>query len=198
MHADTFHPTLLSAALPAQRDNAIVRGLFIAFAGSLLLTLSAKLQVPFWPVPMTMQPLVVLMIGAAFGPRLGMATVALYLLEGAAGLPVFAGTPEKGIGLAYMAGPTGGYLLGFLLSAGLVGHLAQRGWDRHVLTTVASMVFGMLVIYGLGVSYLASLIGLEKALMFGMVPFLAGDAVKIILAAAILPGAWKLLARLRR
>ena len=109
-------------------------GLVAAVVGGVcLLTLSAKLQVPFYPVPMTMQTLVVLMIGMAYGRVLGTATVAAYLLAGAAGLPVFAGTPERGIGLAYMMGPTGGYLVGFLVSAWLMGALAERGWSSSFL-----------------------------------------------------------------
>ncbi|GAB6053787.1 biotin transporter BioY [Magnetospira thiophila] len=197
MRAEALHPTLLSAAFPLQRQNALLRGLFLAFVGSLLLTLSAKVQVPFWPVPMTMQTFMVLLIGASFGPRLGVATIGLYLLEGALGLPVFAGTPEKGIGLAYMTGPTGGYLLGFVLSAATVGLLAQRGWDRSFLGTLATMTIGTAIILLCGVTWLSSLIGFEKALQFGLTPFLLGAAAKIALAAVVLPGAWRLLARLR-
>src|SRR5256885_9623717 len=116
-------PTFIAAMWPA-RTSAGLRFAALAVLGSLALTLSAKLQVPFYPVPMTMQSLVVLLIGLAFGWRLGTATVLLYLAEGLAGLPVFAGTPEKGIGLAYMMGPTGGYLVGFVLAAAFLGWLA--------------------------------------------------------------------------
>ena len=130
-------------------------------------------------------------IGAAFGWRLGMATVALYLLEGALGLPVFTGTPEKGIGLAYMAGPTGGYLAGFVLAAGVTGWLAERGFDRNVVTMVLAMTAGTIVLYAMGVGWLSYLIGVEKALVFGLYPFVLGDAVKIVLAALIFPAAWK-------
>ena len=108
----TLSPTLAGTLLGNNGKLDLMRAVLLAVAGSLLLWASAKISVPFWPVPMTMQPFVVLGLGAAFGWRLGMATVALYLLEGALGLPVFQGTPEKGIGLAYMAGPTGGYLAG--------------------------------------------------------------------------------------
>ena len=114
----------------------------LAIAGTALLTLSAKIQVPFYPVPMTMQTFAIVVIAMAFGWKLGAATVVLYLLEGAFGLPVFAGTPAKGIGIAYMTGPTGGYLVGFFLAAGLTGWLAQRGWDRNVVTTLAAKVAG--------------------------------------------------------
>ena len=121
----TSRPTLAETAWHG--GNATVRNVTLAVLGSLALWLSAKIQVPFYPVSMTMQTFVVLAVGMAFGWRLGATTVLLYLVEGAAGLPVFAGTPEKGIGLAYMAGPTGGYLVGFVLAAAAVGALAQRG-----------------------------------------------------------------------
>ena len=114
-------PTLISTLWPAGEKTGALRLVLLAVVGSILLTISAKVQVPFWPVPMTMQTFVVLAIGMAYGPALGMATVALYLAQGAFGLPVFAGTPEKGIGLAYMAGPTGGYLAGFVAAALLTG-----------------------------------------------------------------------------
>ncbi|MDH5749223.1 MAG: biotin transporter BioY, partial [Rhodospirillales bacterium] len=117
----TTQPTLIAALWPARKRLGVYRQGALAVAGSLLLILSAKISIPFWPVPMTMQTFAVLVIGMAYGPRLGLATVLLYLAEGAFGMPVFAGTPEKGIGLAYMMGPTGGYLVGFAVSAFLVG-----------------------------------------------------------------------------
>src|SRR5690349_15200312 len=128
-------PTLIDALWPAGA-TPVIRWAVLALAGSLLLTASAKAQVPMWPVPMTMQSFVVLVIGMAYGARLAGATVALYLLEGALGLPVFAGTPEKGIGLAYMAGPTGGYLAGFAVAAVAMGWLAERGWDRGLALSI--------------------------------------------------------------
>ncbi len=195
MRAEAAHTTLLVAAWPSFQQNRLIKGLLLAFAGSLLLAMSAKLQIPFWPVPMTMQTFVVLLIGAAFGPRLGVATIALYLLEGAAGLPVFAGTPEKGIGLAYMMGPTGGYLVGYLGAAWIVGTLAQRGWDRTVPTTLAAMLLGTLTLYVPGIIWLTHLIGFEKAIQFGVTPFLFAAAFKIALAAAVLPMVWKVVSR---
>ncbi|MGB7205231.1 MAG: biotin transporter BioY [Anderseniella sp.] len=191
----TLSPTLAGTLLGNNGKLDLMRAVLLAVAGSLLLWASAKISVPFWPVPMTMQPFVVLGLGAAFGWRLGMATVALYLLEGALGLPVFQGTPEKGIGLAYMAGPTGGYLAGFLVAAGVTGWLAERGFDRNVLTMTLAMLAGMSIIYLLGVGYLASLIGLDKALTFGLYPFVIGDIAKIILAAIVFPATWKWLNR---
>ena len=177
-------------------DQALPRKVILAIAGSLALWASAKLQVPFYPVPMTMQTFVVLVIGMAYGWRLGAATVLLYLAEGAAGLPVFAGTPEKGIGLAYMVGPTGGYLLGFVLSAALVGWLAQRGWGRNLATTFAAMALGTAMILGLGVLWLGAVLGWDKPILeFGLYPFLPGAAFKIALAAVVLPLAWRADAR---
>lgn len=181
--------TLLADALI---PHSLVRNVLLAIAGSLALWISAKVHVPFYPVPMTMQTFVVLVIGAAFGWRLGAATVALYLAEGMAGLPVFSGTPERGIGLAYMAGPTGGYLAGFLLAAAVVGLLAERGWDRRVLPTLAAMTLGTSIIFVCGVLWLGTVIGWDKPVLeLGVWPFLPGELFKIALAAAVLPLAWR-------
>ncbi len=195
-HDNTVHPTLIGSAWPGAAGSWLGMAV-LAVAGTVLLTVSAKIQVPFYPVPMTMQTFAVLVIGMAYGWKLGGATVALYLAEGAAGLPVFAGTPEKGIGLAYMAGPTGGYLVGFVLAAGIAGWLGEKGWDRSVPMTLAAMVIGTVIIFVPGYAWLALLIGQEKAWAFGVLPFLWGEVFKIALAAAVLPGAWKLIARFR-
>ena len=183
--------TLGARILPDGSISPTARAVILAIAGSLLLTISAKIQVPFWPVPMTMQTFAVLVIGMAYGARLGAATIGLYLAQGAVGLPVFA----SGGGLAYMAGPTGGYLLGFLIAAFVVGLLAQRGWDRKVLATLAAMVLGTVIIFIPGVAWLATIIGFEKAVAGGLTPFLAGEVFKIGLAAALLPATWKLVGR---
>ncbi len=174
-------------------ENTLARNVALAVAGSAALWISAKIQVPFYPVPITMQTFVVLAIGMAFGMRLGAATLALYLVEGLFGLPVFAGTPEKGVGLAYMVGPTGGYLLGYLVAAGVVGFLAERGFGRNFLTTAATMLVGSAIIYALGLAWLGSVVGWDKpVLAWGMTPFLLGDAAKLILAALLMPAIWKL------
>ena len=189
--------TLATALLPL--DNALLRNLMLAVAGSLLLWISAKISIPFWPVPLTMQTLVVLMIGMAFGARLGVATVALYLLEGAAGLPIFSGTPEKGIGLAYMMSTTGGYLFGFVVAAGAVGFLAERGWDRNLSTTALAMLIGTVLIYIPGVLWLGMVLGWDKPILsWGLTPFLAGDALKLVIAAVLMPSLWRLLSALKR
>ncbi len=175
-------------------DKTLTRNITLAVLGSTALWISAKISVPFWPVPLTMQTLVVLMIGMAFGSRLGMATVFLYLAEGAAGLPVFSGTPEKGVGLAYMMGTTGGYLFGFILAAGIIGYLAERGWDRTPEMTAVAMLIGNIVIYILGLLWLGSVVGWDKPIFaWGLTPFLAGDALKLVLAAVLMPTLWKLL-----
>jgi biotin transport system substrate-specific component len=152
-------------------------------AGSSLLWVSAKVQVPLFPVPITMQTYVVLTLGALLGWRLGGATILAYLAEGALGLPVFAGTPANGLGLIYMAGPTGGYLAGYVAAVLVVGALAERGWTRTLYGTAATMLIGEVAILGLGSGWLVALFGWDKALAFGVGPFLYGDALKIVLAA---------------
>jgi biotin transport system substrate-specific component len=191
--------TLMAALWPAaeQPELGALRAVALAAIGSLLLTISAKVQVPFWPVPMTMQTFAVVVIGMAYGSRLGAATVLLYLVEGAAGLPVFAGTPERGIGLAYMAGPTGGYLVGFFLAAVLCGWLAERNWDRRLVPALGAMLLGHAVIFLFGLGWLAALIGAQKAIAVGFTPFLLGTVVKVALAAAVLWAAWLGLERRR-
>ena len=163
-----------------------------AVLGSLLLAASAKVQVPFWPVPMTMQSMVVILLGMAYGSRLATATVLLYLAEGLAGLPVFAGA---GAGPAYMAGPTAGYLLGFVLAAGVTGWLAERGWDRSPVKAVAALAIGHALLFVPGVAWMAVLFGGEKAVALGLTPFLAATVLKTALGAAIMQAAWKVVAR---
>ena len=165
-----------------------LRTILLALAGSALLAISAKIQLPFTPVPITMQTFAVLVIGITYGSRLGAATVVLYLAEGAAGLPVFAG----GGGIAYLAGPTAGYLFGFVIAAALVGRLAEYGWDRKVSTTAIAMLLGNLAIYMPGLLWLGTVVGYGKVFAVGMLPFLPGDALKLALAAAILPAVWRL------
>jgi biotin transport system substrate-specific component len=180
---------LVDAVWEPQRMQAVVRLAFLALAGSLFMAVCARIQVPMWPVPISMQTFGVLLIGMTFGPRLGAATMVLYLAKGAMGLPVFAG----GGGLAYFAGPTAGYLLGFPLAAFAVGWLAQQGWGRQAGRVFLAMLTGTAVVYLTGAGWLALLIGADKALMAGVMPFLIGDAIKAMLAAALLPLAWNLI-----
>jgi biotin transport system substrate-specific component len=168
---------------------ALARGGILVVSGSLLLTLSAKINVPLPYVPMTMQTLVVMMIGAAYGARLGVATVLAYLAQGAMGLPVFAG-PIGGIG--YMLGGTGGYLAGFPIAALLVAWLCERGWDRSVIRVAAAMTIGHIVVVGAGFAWLAFglNLGVEKAWVVGVVPFIAGSIVKSLFGGFLLPAIW--------
>ena len=185
--------TLLTA-LDSGRSHALARKLALAFAASLLLTLSAKISVPFFPVPMTMQTFVVVGIGLAMGPVWGVTAVAMYLAQGALGLPVFAGTPEKGIGLAYMAGPTGGYLAGYLLAAFVTGKLAERGWDRTVVTAFLAALAGAVALYVPGMLWLGQVVGWDKpVLAWGLWPFVYGDLLKTALAAGVFPAVWAIL-----
>jgi biotin transport system substrate-specific component len=179
-HAPTTFAELL---WPAQGASRALRALLLALLGSALLTISAKIEVPFYPVPMTMQTLVVLLLGMAYGARLGTATVLLYLAEGAAGLPVFAGTPERGIGIPYMLGPTGGYLVGFVLSAAITGWLTER--RRDWLALVLAVTAGSIVVFIPGVLWLAHLIGFEQAIANGLMPFLWATLVKGAIAIAL-------------
>ncbi len=167
----------------------------LAVLGTLLLTLSAKTRVVLGPVDMSLQTLAVYAIAAAFGMRLGLATLLLYMAEGAAGLPVFQATPEKGIGLAYMMGPTGGYLAGFVLAAVVIGWAADRGYDRRILRFAGAVLAGEALVMGLGFAWLAMLIGPAKSWQFGVEPFLLPDLVKVALVALAAPAVWNLLGR---
>jgi biotin transport system substrate-specific component len=167
----------------ASSQERALRGVVLAIVGSLALWLSAKVQVPFYPVPMTLQTGVVFLLGIAYGWRLAVATVLVYLAEGALGLPVFAGTPEKGIGLPYMLGPTGGYLAGFVAAAAITGLTAER--SRRWTATALGVAAATAAIYLLGAAWLATFVGAQKALALGVLPFLLGDAVKLGLVTAL-------------
>ena len=186
----------IAASLTTERTiNIWLRRAAAVLLGNCLLWASAKAQVPFWPVPITMQTYVVLTLGALFGWRLGAATLAAYLAEGAVGLPVFAGTPANAIGLAYVTGPTGGYLAGYFAAVLVVGGLADRGWTRTRLGTGMALLIGELAILGLGWAWLAVGLGAQKAAAVGLAPFLAGDALKLVLAIATVGYAQRLVAR---
>jgi biotin transport system substrate-specific component len=197
--------SLAGYLLPSNRAMRVLWQVLLVLVGSLLLWVSAKIKVDLPLVPITLQSLVVLTLGAAYGWRLGMATVLLYLAEGAWGIPVFAGTPERGIGLAYMMGPTGGYLVGFLLAAGLVGWLAQRGADRNAFRMFGAMLAGMAVIWLCGLVWLFALKSVVTGtpvteaffatVSAGLLPFIAGDLIKAALAAMAFPAAWLLVDR---
>jgi biotin transport system substrate-specific component len=189
--------TLVSVLPSTTPLGRAVRNTLLALAGTAIIAVSAKIQVPFWPVPMTMQTLAIVVIAMAFGAKLGFATLALYLLEGAIGLPVFAGTPEKGIGLPYMLGPTGGYLIGFVAAAWLAGWLAEKGWDRTFLKATAVNFVATAVVFVFGLAWLVPMYGFSKSVAVGVTPFLLSSAFKIVLGGALLPAAWSLVRRLR-
>ena len=160
-------------------QSKLVKNLFIAIIGSILLAISSKIKIPFYPVPMTMQTLVVLIIGIGFGWRLGVATIMLYLFEGIIGLPVFSGTPEKGIGLVYFTGPTMGYLIGFLVAAFLAG---KFNFDNNLIKNFLKLTFATSFIYILGILWLGGLIGWDKPIFkLGAQPFLLAELFKILL-----------------
>lgn len=170
-------------------SQSLWRWIALGLSGAAIITLGAKAQVPFWPVPMTLHTLAVFLVSALLGPRLGVAAMVTYLGAGAMGLPVFSGTPERGIGLAYMAGPTGGYLLGFLVASGLIGWLAAgRGWIGQAL----AMLAGLAVVYAAGLAWLAAFVPAPKLLAVGLTPFLLGDLVKVALAATLVSGVSRL------
>jgi len=184
--------TIAEAIWPASNSQAWGRFGALAFGGALLLAASAKLQIPFYPVPMTLQTLAVLALGAAFGLRLATATVALYLVEGLFGLPVFAGAVA---GPAYMFGPTGGYLVGFLVAAALVGWLADRGAARSAARLAVVMSLGHVAIFACGFAWLALALGADKAFAAGVAPFYAATALKTALGVAVVVAANRSLRR---
>lgn len=164
-----------------------------------LLALSAKIQLPMWPVPVTMGTFAVLCLGAAYGMRLGLVTILSYLAIGALGFNVFSGSTSDTNGLAYMMGGTGGYLVGFVLATLVMGHLAARGWDRSATWMALAMLVGNAVIYVPGLLWLGQLYGWDKPILdWGLWPFLIGDALKLALAALLLPWLWMLVGRARR
>lgn len=186
--------TIIDVLLPWQRRSWLLDGALVVFF-SVFVALTAQVEIPLWPVPLTLQTLGVLFTGAVLGGRRGALALLLYLVEGAAGLPVFAGSAS---GIVYMLGPTGGYLVGFVVAAGVVGWLAERGWDRRLVWTMLAMALGNVVIYALGVTWLAVFLGnLQDALTQGMLIFIPGDLIKIAVAVLALPGGWALARRYR-
>ena len=163
--------------------NKIIKIILIAIAGTLLLTISAKIKIPFYPVPMTMQTFVVLFLGIILGPKIGLLTIGLYLLEGIFGLPVFAGTPEKGIGFIYFTGPTMGYLIGFLIAAYFSGSFK---YDKGLINTFFKLMFSVSFIYIFGLLWLGFLIGWDKPIFqLGALPFLLAELFKILILTII-------------
>ncbi|MEL7273075.1 MAG: biotin transporter BioY [Pseudomonadota bacterium] len=183
----------LAPTLVADRGlNRTVTNIALVVVGTAIMALAAKIQVPFFPVPMTLQTLAVFAIAAAYGRNLAVATILLYLAEGAMGLSVFAG-PEAGI--AYMMKGTAGYLVGFVVAAAIIGEAADRGVSQRPITMFGVIVAADVIVFALGFVWLSTLIGAEKAWQFGVVPFVLGDLFKIALATAAIALGWKLLKR---
>ena len=161
------------------KQSKLLRYVFLALIGSIILAVSSKIKIPFYPVPMTMQTLVVLMIGIVFGWKLGLAPVSLYLFEGIIGLPVFSGTPEKGLGLVYFTGPTMGYLLGFLVAVYISG---KFNYDSNIIKNFLKLLLATSFIYILGMTWLGNLIGWDKPIFqLGAQPFLLAELFKILI-----------------
>tara|TARA_B100000886_G_scaffold17275_1_gene11063 strand:+ start:1262 stop:1813 length:552 start_codon:yes stop_codon:yes gene_type:complete len=162
------------------KNSKLIKYTFIALLGSILLAISSKVKIPFYPVPMTMQTLVVIVIGIAFGWKLGLATISLYLFEGILGMPVFSGTPEKGIGLIYFTGPTMGYLIGFLVAVFLAGKFV---YDNNLIKNFLKILLATSFIYLFGIIWLGSLIGWDKPIFkLGAQPFLLAELFKVLIA----------------
>lgn len=184
--------TVADLLRPAEKRSAAIYDVALVIGGSLLIALCARVTIllPFSPVPVTAQTFAVLMTGALLGAKRGSLAALAYIVEGASGLPIFA----LGGGFAELLGPTGGYLIGFIPAAYVTGYLAQKGWDRRIGTTVLAMIFGNITIYTFGLLWLFRLMGISKSVLSaGLYPFIIGDLVKIVLAAAVLPAGWKLL-----
>ena len=175
--------TLINSLLSTYKINTHYKNIALILSGTLLLTISSKVQVPFWPVPMTMQTFIVFIIGMAYGWRLAFFTLVAYLIEGAMGLPVFA----KGGGLLYLIGPTSGYLYGMAIAAGIIGFFAEHGYNKSYIKSLISLIIGTIIIFVLGVGHLGSVIGYDKALAGGLYPFMPSEFFKIGLAVVLIP-----------
>ena len=193
------YPSLFETLVLDKAENysqKIFRYGILIIVGSTLIALCAQVSVPFYPVPVTMQTFAVILIGLTYGWRLGGITVALYLVEGAIGLPVFAG--GKG-GMIVLMGPTAGYLYGFFLAAVACGWFAERGFDRSYFKLLVALLVGNVLLYAPGLLWLGTLIGWDKPVLeYGLYPFIGGDLLKIAMAVLLLPTAWKVVNRLKQ
>ena len=160
-------------------QSQIIKSILIIFMGSVIIAISAKVKIPFYPVPMTMQTFVVLFLGIAFGYKIGLASVGAYLIEGILGIPVFSNSPEKGVGLIYFTGPTMGYLIGFLFAVFFAGYLDL---NKNIFIIFIKLIFSVSIIYLFGVLWLGTLIGWNKPILeLGVAPFLLAELFKICL-----------------
>ncbi len=189
---------LANAFGPREGTALLVKQVVLVVLGIVALAVAAKIKVPMWPVPITMGTFAVLTIGTAYGARLGLITMLGYLLVGALGFDVFAGSSAEKFGLTYMMGGTGGYLVGYLMATVLLGALAARGWDRSVTKLALALLLANVLIYVPGLLWLGQLYGWDKPILeWGLTPFLLGDAIKLGLAALLIPAVWKLVGEAR-
>lgn len=198
IRVERFGRSTLLQAVAARADlSTAFRAVAVLFVTVLtIVAAQVSIPLPFTPVPFTLQPMIVLLGGAALGARLGMTTQILYIAIGLAGLPVFAASPILPQGFGRLLGPTGGYLMSYPLAAFVAGYLAQRGFDRRYLTSVLAMGAGLAIVFACGVGWLAwgaPRLGLATAIATGLVPFIPADIVKVLLAATVLPVAWRFL-----
>ena len=198
MTLTTRNMVLAEAVGPDTGAALRVKQAALVVLGIVLLAVAAKIKVPMWPVPITMGTFAVLGIGSAYGPRLGLVTILGYMIVGALGFDVFAGSSAEKFGLTYMMGGTGGYLVGYVLATLVLGALAMRGWDRSVLWMALAMLIGNVLIYVPGLLWLGELYGWDKPILeWGLTPFLVGDAIKLTMVALLLPALWKLVGHAR-
>ena len=185
---------LTEAFGPSEGTALRVKQALMVVLGIMALAILAKVKIPMWPVPITMGTFAVLTIGATYGPRLGLTTILGYMIIGALGFDVFAGSSAEAYGLTYMMGGTGGYLVGYVLATLALGWAARAGWDRSVLMMAFAMLLGNVLIYVPGVAWLGVLYGFDQPILtWGLTPFLIGDALKLVLAALLVPAVWKML-----
>ncbi|MDP5362202.1 MAG: biotin transporter BioY [Paracoccaceae bacterium] len=191
---------LTEAFGPSEGTALRVKQVLMVVLGIVALSILAKVKIPMWPVPITMGTFAVLTIGATYGPRLGLATILGYMIIGALGFDVFAGSSAETAGLTYMMGGTGGYLVGYVLATLALGYAARAGWDRSVVLMAVALLIANALIYLPGVAWLSVLYGngLAWAVEVGVTPFLIGDALKLGLAAVLVPGLWKLIGDARK
>ncbi|MEO0676564.1 MAG: biotin transporter BioY [Pseudomonadota bacterium] len=196
--ATTYDRVLTEAVGPSVGTAKLIKQAVLVVLGIAALALFAKIKVPMWPVPVTMGTFAVLTIGAAYGPRLGLVTILGYMIIGALGFDVFASSSAEKFGLTYMMGGTGGYLVGYVLATFALGYFARLGWDRSMTKMAAAMLIGNALIYVPGLLWLGQLYGWDQPILqWGLTPFLIGDALKLVLAALLVPGLWKLIGNAR-
>ena len=198
MNVSLNNKVLSEVLAPQEGTQLLLKKAVLVMAGIAFLAIAAKIKVPMFPVPMTMGTFAVLTMGAAYGERLGLVTILGYMLIGALGFDIFAGSSAENFGLTYMMGGTGGYLVGYVLAVLALGTLARAGWDRSAPKMAGAMLLGNVLIYVPGLIWLGMLYGWDKPILqWGLTPFLLGDVLKLVMAGIILPLAWKMVGRAR-